>query len=114
MNAYKDGLFNDLPRQWLEFYEYVQKMKFAETPNYSYLISLMESLILDEAEEVDMVFDWMMPQFYGRSADEPPLVVGRSFSSSEERKDPICSRLQRSVEEQKSSIEIRLKVPKQS
>jgi len=52
-------------------------MRFSETPNYSYLISLMESLVLDEAEEVDMVFNWMMPEFYGFKSEDStssPLI----------------------------------------
>lgn len=60
-------------------------MKFSETPNYSYIISLMESLVLDEADEVDMIFDWMMPEFYGvksEGASSSPIIKANFSDSS--------------------------------
>jgi hypothetical protein len=52
------GAFSDISNQWVKFYEHFNTLAYEEEPNYKYLISLLESLVMDEDEDIDMIFDW--------------------------------------------------------
>jgi serine/threonine protein kinase len=51
-------LFDDLPREFKEYFDIVFKLKFNETPNYNKLRRLMKELFLNRG--LDYNFDWQL------------------------------------------------------
>lgn len=52
-------LNNNLPRQFATFLSYARSLKFEETPNYDYLISLMDQILEEHHLIDDGHYDWM-------------------------------------------------------
>ena len=53
-----DELFSGFPHQFVEFLNTVRKLKFDETPNYSYLRSLFRDALIQGGFVYDYVYDW--------------------------------------------------------
>lgn len=54
----KGILYEDLPKEFKEYFDYVLNLKFDETPNYNKLRRIMKELFLDEG--FDYNFDWVV------------------------------------------------------
>lgn len=52
-------LNNSLPRQFATFLSYARGLKFDETPNYEYLVQLMDDVLADYNIVDDGHYDWM-------------------------------------------------------
>ncbi|KAJ6249103.1 tau-tubulin kinase 2 [Anaeramoeba flamelloides] len=52
------SLVKGLPRQFTKFYEYVKKLKFQDSIDYSYLIMLLKKIIKEGDYEKDSYTDW--------------------------------------------------------
>jgi hypothetical protein len=89
LSAHSKDLFGDLNHQWTEFYDHVMTLGFDEKPSYNFLISLLESLMLDEDDDIDMVFDWMNSNYIKGGKDSYKMkkteAIGQAGGSSDER-----------------------------
>ena len=96
-------------------------MSFDETPNYKLLIKLFEQIVIEDGDDVDMVFDWMMPRFYGKIFTEPETILKLLLpESSDDNKSDNASesdfpiKFINSFDEKTEQISVRLQEPKES
>lgn len=51
-------LCNGLPKQFAAYIDYCRKLKYEETPNYDYLLSLFKSVLEEEYKIVNIAYDY--------------------------------------------------------
>lgn len=50
----------DLPKEFTEYFNYVNRLKFDETPDYDYLRGLFHNLFVEHNFELDFKYDWII------------------------------------------------------
>ena len=55
-----ETLCKDLPEEFVEFVRYTRKLEFEENPNYDYLKSLFEKILLKNQQKNDLNFFWIV------------------------------------------------------
>lgn len=53
-----DLLCKNLPNQFVIYFKYVRSLRFADKPDYSYLIKLFKSIVIENKIILDETYDW--------------------------------------------------------
>jgi len=53
-------LCKGLPKEFIEYFGYVNSLRFTDQPNYSYLKGLFQSLFKEKGYEFDYQYDWLI------------------------------------------------------
>ena len=65
LNIKRDYLFRGIPAEFEAFFLYCRKLMFDQTPNYSYLKSLLSKFV--QADPIYLNFDWIInPEFFSK------------------------------------------------
>lgn len=68
-----EALCENLPIEFLEYFSYVKKLKFDETPDYQMLIRKFRGLLKDQKEA--HLFEWESVKFNSKKSSEPNLPL---------------------------------------
>ncbi|CAH2355989.1 casein kinase I homolog Hrr25p [[Candida] railenensis] len=77
-----DILTQGLPREFLEYMNYIKTLRFDDKPDYSYLRKIFRDLFKRENYRYDYVFDWTLYKFQQEKQREQNKVEGGEQQSS--------------------------------
>lgn len=76
------------PKEFETYLAYTRSLKFSETPNYSYLIGLFDSVLEKIGEKDDGIFDWMVEM--DRQAEKTQLRENAWKRRDERENSNVC------------------------
>lgn len=78
-------LVKDLPGEFLQFMEHLQKLGFSDEPDYDYLRTILFKVYSREGYPPDAPFDWELKQNKPMPKKETPSIVGDPVASGKEK-----------------------------
>jgi len=85
VNTPLEELCSGMPREFIWFFEYCNKLRFDEKPDYSYLRRSFKELFLREGFEFDYIYDWILiPASQQINLNYNRLMIDVEFSQGDE------------------------------
>jgi len=75
-----------LPEEFVKYFEYCYSLGYDDTPDYAYLIQLIRSTFDREGFADDKLYDWLVPDWAGRSVPDKKSRRKKHKLASNKRK----------------------------
>lgn len=69
-----DKMYYELPPEFLTYYSYCRSLKFDEKPDYTYLNTLIQDIMVRENYYNDFIYDWTIINYTSHKPLKPKLI----------------------------------------